>query len=68
MADRVYIQTNKEMMALVARVDKENPKREDLELLRREFDAKPELYRNIGNISGKICSLVLEDINKTRFF
>lgn len=49
-----------EMKSLIARTNRENPKPEDLKLLRQELDAKPEFYRSIGNLKDQVFSTILK--------
>lgn len=53
-----------EVHALIKRTDKENPKPEDLEALRKELDEKPELALLIGNIHKQVFSGILDQATK----
>lgn len=57
-----------ELKVLVQRIDKGNPKKEDLALLHKEFDRMPQLYRNVGNISKQVFESVIGDANKSIVF
>jgi hypothetical protein len=46
--------------ALIKNTDKENPKPEHLEALRKELDEKPELARIIGNINKQVFAGILD--------
>lgn len=52
-------QTFEQFNSLVARTDKENPKPEDLVLLRNLFDAAPSLALSMGNLQHSIFKAIL---------
>lgn len=56
-----------EMMALVSRINKDDPKPEDLETLSNEMERKPEIFLSIGNIQKTVFSEVLSKIVTTNF-
>lgn len=52
--------TVSELKSIIKRTDTENPKPKDLEVLRKEFEDKPELYRSIGNLNKGVFNTILE--------
>lgn len=62
MNKEVTINSAADLMALVARIDKGNPKPEDLKLLRQEMDDKPEVFRSIGNIQRNVFSEIFREV------
>ncbi len=68
MNKEVTINSSKEMMALVARIDKGNPKPEDLKALSTELDKHPEFYRSVGNLQDNIFSEILRESTSKSFF
>ncbi len=61
------INSSKELMALVARIDKGNPKPEDLKLLRQEIDDKPELFRIAGNLQRNVFLEIFNECVSSTF-
>lgn len=61
------INSSKDLMALVTRIDKGNPKPEDLKLLRQEINDKPELFRSIGNLQHNVFSEIFRELISSAF-
>lgn len=58
-SNTVVIKNKRDFMALVARIDKDDPKPEDLKALSKEMEAKPKIYRSIGNVQQKVFDQIL---------
>ncbi len=54
MNKEVTINSAADMFALVKRIDKGNPKPEDLKALSTELDKYPDLYRSAGNLQSNV--------------
>jgi hypothetical protein len=67
MSKTVEIKNTEDLRALVKRIDKDNPKSEDLEALSKEMDEMPELFFDIGNAQKNVFERVLESGVTTRF-
>ncbi len=61
MNKQVEIKNAQDMVALVRRIDKADPKPEDLKALSAELDKYPALYRSAGNLQRQVFSEVLRE-------
>lgn len=67
MSEKKEIKNREDMYALIKRIDKDDPKPEDLKLLSKEMDAKPEVFLSIGNLQKNVFSQVLEKAVSSNF-
>ncbi len=67
MNKEVSIKSSQDMMALVARIDKGNPKPEDLKALSKELDKYPDLYQAAGNLQRNAFDEILRDYVSSDF-
>lgn len=63
----IEIKNTRDMMALIARVDKGDPAPDDVRALAKELTDKPQLCRSIGNVQNNIFSEVLKDSAGSNF-
>lgn len=56
-----------DMYALIERIDKDDPKPEDLKVLSEEMDAKPQLFLSIGNLQQNVFSEILRETINSNF-
>lgn len=61
MKKEVEIKNAQDMFALVKRIDKGDPKPEDLKALSAELDKHPSLYRSAGNLQHNALTEILRD-------
>ncbi len=67
MTKTVTINSADEIIALVERIDKGNPKPEDLKALSTELDKYPEFYRSAGNLQSNVFSEILREVVSSNF-
>lgn len=63
----VEIKNGQDLVALVNRIDKGNPKPEDLKALSKELNEKPQLYRSVGNLQHNVFSDILRESIRSAF-
>jgi hypothetical protein len=51
---------NNDLFALIKRCDKEKPKQEDLDLLRKELEKRPALADEIGNLANMVGHSIIK--------
>ncbi len=63
----VEVKNSQDMLSLIKRIDKDNPKPEDIQALTKELDKKPQVVRSIGNLQSQVFSAVLRESVSSNF-